>query len=286
MPEITLAHCARRDSFKSIHFNEINHFNGINHLKIVSYNVNGLRSALGKGLLDWVAEAAPDVLCLQEIKAGTAALDVSGFAELGYHPYLHPAQKPGYSGVATFSKREPRAVAIGCGHGDYDAEGRVLRLDFADVSVLNTYMPSGTSGPARQAFKVEWLHFFRRYVAGLRAVGGPPLLIGGDFNCCQTEIDLHNPKANQHSPGYTPEERQWFQDLLADGFVDTFRHHHAGAPGYYSWWSYRAGSRQRNVGWRLDHWLADQALVPRLAAAGLLSDVVHSDHCPAWVELS
>ena len=255
-------------------------------MKIVSYNVNGLRSALSKGLLDWVAEAAPDVLCLQEIKAGREAMDVSGFEALGYHTYLHPAQKPGYSGVATFSKVEPTAVVHGCGQSRYDDEGRVLRLDFEDVSVLNTYMPSGTSGPERQAFKVEWLHFFRGYVAGLRADGStPPLLIGGDFNCCQTPIDLHNPKANQNSPGYTPEERQWFRDFLGDGLVDTFRHHHGEAVGHYSWWSYRAGSRARNVGWRLDHWLADAALQPRLAGAGLLTDVVHSDHCPAWVEV-
>ena len=254
-------------------------------MKIISYNVNGLRSALSKGLLDWVADAAPDVLCLQEIKAGREALDVSGFEALGYRAYLHPAQKPGYSGVATFSKVEPTAVVHGCGQNCYDDEGRVLRLDFGNVSVLNTYMPSGTSGPERQAFKVEWLHFFRKYVADLRGQQVPPLLIGGDFNCCQTAIDLHNPKANQNSPGYTPEERQWFKDFLADGFVDTFRHHHGEAVGHYSWWSYRAGSRQRNVGWRLDHWLADSALQPRLAGAGLLPGVVHSDHCPAWVEL-
>jgi exodeoxyribonuclease-3 len=193
-------------------------------LKIVSYNVNGLRSALSKGLLDWVATAEPDVLCLQEIKAGTAPLDVSGFAALGYHAYLHPAQKPGYSGVATFSRQEPKAVVMGCGESLYDSEGRVLRLDFDGVSVLNTYMPSGTSGAERQAFKVQWLHYFREYVAGLRLQEGVgPLVIGGDYNCCQTPIDLHNPKANQNSPGYTPEERQWFRDLLADGFVDSRR---------------------------------------------------------------
>ncbi|MGY3088511.1 exodeoxyribonuclease-3 [Hymenobacter sp. UYAg731] len=255
-------------------------------MKIVSYNVNGLRSALSKGLLDWVAETAPDVLCLQEIKASREPMDVSGFEKLGYHAYLHPAQKPGYSGVAIFSKVEPKAVVHGCGQSCYDDEGRVLRLDFENVSVLNTYMPSGTSGPERQAFKVEWLHFFRAYVAQLRADGStPPLLIGGDFNCCQTAIDLHNPKANQNSPGYTPEERQWFADFLGDGLVDTFRHHHGEATGHYSWWSYRAGSRGRNVGWRLDHWLADAALQPRLTGAGLLPDVVHSDHCPAWVEV-
>lgn len=255
-------------------------------MKIVSYNVNGLRSALSKGLLDWVATTQPDVLCLQEIKAGTAPLDVSGFEALGYHAYLHPAQKPGYSGVATFSRQLPRAVVTGCGEPRYDQEGRVLRLDFEGVSVLNTYMPSGTSGPERQAFKVAWLHYFRAYVARLRqdlAVG--PLLIGGDYNCCQTAIDLHNPKANQQSPGYTPEERQWFQDLLADGFVDSFRQLHPDAPGHYSWWSYRAGSRQRNVGWRLDHLLLDQALLPRLHSAGLWPDAVHSDHCPAWLSL-
>ena len=255
-------------------------------MKIVSYNLNGLRSALGKGLLDWVAATRPDVLCVQEIKAGAAPLDVGGLRALGYHAYLHPARKPGYSGVATFSLTEPRAVVTGCGEPLYDDEGRVLRLDFEHCAVLNAYMPSGTSGPARQAFKVAWLHWFRAYVAGLRqAAAVPPLVIGGDFNCCQTPLDLHNPKANQQSPGYTPEERQWFRDLLADGYLDSFRHLHPDAPHHYSWWSYRAGSRARNVGWRLDHLLLDQALLPRLRGAGLWPDVVHSDHCPAWVEL-
>ena len=257
-------------------------------IKIVSYNLNGLRSALGKGLLDWLAEAKPDIFCAQEIKAGREALDIAGFEALGYRAYLHPAQKPGYSGVATFSKVPPLAVVEGCGESCYDNEGRVLRLDFDGFSVLNTYMPSGTNGPERQAFKVQWLHFFRRYVAGLRArPGQAPLIIVGDFNCCQTPLDLHNPKANQNSPGYTPEERQWFRDLLADGYLDSFRHHVGhDAPGHYSWWSYRAGSRKRNVGWRLDHVLVDEQLRGRVQAAGLLPDVVHSDHCPAWVELA
>ncbi|TGE09416.1 exodeoxyribonuclease III [Hymenobacter fodinae] len=255
-------------------------------MKIISYNVNGLRSALSKGLLEWVREADPDVLCLQEIKAGREPLDVSGFEALGYHAYLHPAQKPGYSGVATFSKQVPLNVVHGCGTELYDTEGRVLRLDFPDCAVLNVYMPSGTSGPERQAFKVEWLHFFRRYVRELQAAGAPPLVIGGDFNCCQRDIDLHNPKANQQSPGFTPEERQWFADFLQDGFVDTFRHHHGDAVGHYSWWTYRAGARARNVGWRLDHLLVDKELVPRVHEAHLLRDVVHSDHCPALVEFS
>jgi exodeoxyribonuclease-3 len=254
-------------------------------LKIITYNVNGLRSALSKGLLDWVQQAGPDVLCLQEIKAGREPLDVSGFEALGYHAYLHPAQKPGYSGVATFSKRAPRAVAVGCGTDCYDQEGRVLRLDFDDFSVLNTYMPSGTSGDERQAFKVEWLHFFRQYLQELRPTL-PGLLIGGDFNCCQRDIDLHNPKANQNSPGFTPAERAWFADLLADGYTDAFRHQHGDATGHYSWWTFRAGARARNVGWRLDHWLVDSGLQPRIKAAGHLPDVVHSDHCPVFVELS
>lgn len=257
-------------------------------MKIISYNLNGLRSALSKGLLDWLAEAQPDIFCVQEIKAGTAPLDVSGFEQLGYHCYLQPARRPGYSGVATFTKSLPLLVAEGCGESCYDEEGRVLRLDFAGFSVLNTYMPSGTSGPERQAFKVEWLHFFRRYVAGLTAQPGqPPLILVGDFNCCQTPLDLHNPKANQKSSGYTPEERQWFRDLLADGYLDSFRHHvGAEAAGHYSWWSYRAGSRRRNVGWRLDHVLVAEPLREQVRAAGLLPDVVHSDHCPAWVELA
>ncbi|QDA60091.1 exodeoxyribonuclease III [Hymenobacter jejuensis] len=253
-------------------------------MKIITYNVNGLRSALSKGLLSWVENAAPDVLCLQEIKAGREALDISGLEALGYHACLHPAEKPGYSGVATFSKQKPNNVVIGCGTDCYDSEGRVLRLDFDGFSVINTYMPSGTSGPERQAFKVEWLHFFRKYVHELRATV-PPLVIVGDFNCCQRDIDLHSPKANQNSPGFTPEERAWFADFLADGFTDSFRHHHGDAVGHYSWWTYRAGARARNVGWRLDHVLVDEQLQPRIQNAGLLPDVVHSDHCPAFVEL-
>jgi len=253
-------------------------------LKIISYNVNGLRSALSKGLLEWVKQADPDVLCLQEIKAGREPLNIAGFEELGYHAYLHPAEKPGYSGVATFTKSKPNTVEIGCGTADYDSEGRVLRLDFDDISVLNVYMPSGTSGPERQTFKVAWLHFFRQYVAQLKA-NVPPLIIGGDYNCCQTDIDLHNPKANQNSPGFTPEERKWFADFLQDGFTDSFRHHHGDVTGQYSWWTFRAGARKRNVGWRLDHLLIDNALKPRVVGAGLLPDAVHSDHCPAWVEL-
>ncbi|AYA37974.1 exodeoxyribonuclease III [Hymenobacter oligotrophus] len=254
-------------------------------MKIISYNVNGLRSALSKGLLDWVKEANPDVLCLQEIKAGREALDVAGFEALGYHAYLYPAQKPGYSGVAIFSKQVPRSVTMGCGRELYDHEGRVLRLDFEDVSVLNVYMPSGTSSPERQQFKLDWLAWFSTYIKALRHTV-PPLVICGDFNCCPTPIDLHNPKANQNSPGYTPAERAWFAAFLADGYTDSFRHHHPETPHQYSWWSYRAGSRSRNVGWRLDYLLADNALQPRLAAAGLLPDAVHSDHCPAFVELT
>ncbi|MDU0370595.1 exodeoxyribonuclease III [Hymenobacter endophyticus] len=254
-------------------------------MNIISYNLNGLRSALSKGLADWVAQVRPDVLCVQEIKAGREPLDVSALTDLGYHAYLHTAQKPGYSGVATFSLEKPLAVVEGCGQSCYDDEGRVLRLDFAHCSVLNTYMPSGTSGPERQAFKVEWLHFFRRYVRELQAAGVAPLVIAGDYNCCQTELDLRNPKTNQNSPGFTPEERQWFRDFLADGFTDSFRHHHGPVPDRYSWWTYRAGARARNVGWRIDHLLVDNALAPHIRHADMLHDVVHSDHCPVQVEL-
>ncbi|AHJ95603.1 exodeoxyribonuclease III [Hymenobacter swuensis] len=254
-------------------------------MNIISYNLNGLRSALSKGLAEWVQQTRPDVLCVQEIKAGREVLDVSALTELGYHAYLYPAQKPGYSGVAIFSLEKPQAVTEGCGQGCYDDEGRVLRLDFEHCSVLNTYMPSGTSGPERQAFKVEWLRFFRRYVQELQAAGVPPLVIAGDFNCCQAEIDIRNAKTNQNSPGFTPEERQWFKDFLADGFTDSFRHHHGPVPDRYSWWTYRGGARARNVGWRLDHLLVDNALVPHIRHADLLHDVVHSDHCPAQLEL-
>lgn len=252
-------------------------------MKIISYNVNGVRSALSKGLIDWVKAADPDVLCLQEIKCCEDKLDKQLFADLGYEIYVHPAVKKGYSGVAIFSKIKPKHVEIGCGNELYDCEGRVLRLDFDHFSVLNVYMPSGSSGDIRQSFKMQWLSDFNGIAEKLKAQL-PGLVICGDYNICHNAIDIHNPKSNANSSGFLPEERNWFTQFLSSGYTDTFRHFNP-EPHNYTWWSYRAGARGKNLGWRIDYLLTTDNLKPRLKRAAILPEAKHSDHCPVLLEI-
>ena len=252
-------------------------------MKIISYNVNGIRSAMSKGLVEWVKAADPDVLCLQEIKCCADKLDREAFEALGYHVYLHPAIKKGYSGVATFSKQAPVDVCIGCGENLYDTEGRVLRIDFPEYSVLNVYMPSGSSGELRQGFKMQWLDYFLTYVARLREQI-PNLVICGDYNICHQAIDIHNPKSNANSSGFLPEERNWFTNFLSQGYVDSFRHLNQ-EPHNYTWWSYRAGARGKNLGWRIDYAIVTENLKDRLKRVAILPEAKHSDHCPVLVEI-
>jgi exodeoxyribonuclease-3 len=252
-------------------------------MKIISYNVNGIRSAISKGFLDWVKAADPDVLCVQEIKCDEGNFDKTGFEALGYQVYLHPALKKGYSGVAVFTKRTPSQVCVGCGESLYDNEGRVLRVDFPDYSILNVYMPSGSSGELRQAFKMDWLNYFTAYAQELRQ-SLPGLIICGDYNICHQAIDIHNPKSNANSSGFLPEERSWFADFLGRGYVDTFRHFNA-EPHHYTWWSYRAGARSKNLGWRIDYALVSDNLKDKLKRAAILPEAKHSDHCPVLLEM-
>jgi exodeoxyribonuclease-3 len=252
-------------------------------MKIISYNVNGIRSALNKGFRDWVEAAQPDVLCLQEVKACEDNIDPKLFTDLGYKMYWHSAVKKGYSGVAIFSKVEPKNVQVGCGLEQYDNEGRVLRVDFEHFSVLNVYMPSGSSGDIRQEFKIQWLADFTNYIGHLKTTL-PGLVICGDYNICHQPIDIHNPKSNAKSSGFLPEEREWFGNFLSTGFTDTFRHFNQ-EPHNYTWWSYRAGARGKNLGWRIDYALATENLNPRLKRAAILPEAKHSDHCPVLVEL-
>ncbi|MGV3588332.1 MAG: exodeoxyribonuclease III [Adhaeribacter sp.] len=253
-------------------------------MKIISYNVNGIRSAISKGFLDWVQAANPDVLCLQEIKCCEDKLDKAAFEALGYHAYIHPAIKKGYSGVATFTKQKPISATVGCGNNLYDCEGRVLRLDFPEYSVLNVYMPSGSSGDERQAFKMRWLDFFLQYVEEVRRQV-PGLVICGDYNICHQAIDIHNPKSNANSSGFLPEERSWFTHFLSHGYIDSFRHLNA-EPHNYTWWSYRAGARGKNLGWRIDYAVVTENLQEKLKRAAILPEAKHSDHCPVLVEIS
>jgi exodeoxyribonuclease-3 len=253
-------------------------------MKIISYNVNGIRAAIQKGFTTWLEEQAADIICIQELKAEREQVDTQAIEDLGYHIYWHSAQKKGYSGVAIFSKIKPNHVEIGCGIEKYDFEGRVIRLDFDHVSVMNVYMPSGSSGDERQAFKMEWLADFHTYAHQLRTQI-PNLIISGDYNICHRAIDIHNPKGNANSSGFLPEEREWMENFIQNGFIDTFRLIRADEPHQYSWWSYRAGARGKNLGWRIDYHLASQPLQDRIQNAYILPDAMHSDHCPIVVEL-
>lgn len=252
-------------------------------MKIISYNVNGIRAALNKGLADWLADENPDVLCLQETKARPEQVDLAVFEDLGYQSYWESAEKKGYSGVAIFSKKEPLHVEIGCGMEKYDSEGRVLRLDFKDVSIMNVYMPSGTSGDERQAFKMVWLDDFYTYAHKVAEQVGQ-LVIVGDYNIAHEEIDIHNPKGNKNSSGFLPEEREWMTKFFDSGFIDTFRHLNPDDQRY-SWWTYRFNARKNNKGWRIDYQAVSDNIKDRLIKADLLNDAVHSDHCPTLLEI-
>lgn len=253
-------------------------------MKIISYNVNGIRAAIQKGFIDWLKEENPDVICLQELKADIDQVDTSEIEALGYQIYWHSAQKKGYSGVAIFSKISPKAVTIGCGIEKYDAEGRVIRADFEDFSVMSVYMPSGSSGDERQGFKMIWLSDFHQYIEDLKKEI-PHLIISGDYNICHKPIDIHNPKSNANSSGFLPEEREWMENFIQSGFVDSFRHINS-EPHHYSWWSYRAGARGKNLGWRIDYHLVSEPLQDRIAHAQILPEVKHSDHCPVVIHLN
>jgi exodeoxyribonuclease-3 len=253
-------------------------------MKIVTYNVNGIRAAMSKGLIDWISQVSPDVLCVQEIKANPDQVGVFEFEELGYHHYWYPAQKKGYSGVAIFTKQKPKHIEYGCGIKEYDDEGRILRIDFEEFSVMSVYHPSGSSGDMRQAFKMEWLEAFLNYINQLKATY-PNLVICGDFNICHKAIDIHNPKSNANTSGFLPEEREWMEQFINSGFVDSFRYFNQ-EPHQYSWWSYRAGSRAKNLGWRIDYNFVTDNLKNRISRSVILPSAIHSDHCPVLLEMS
>jgi exodeoxyribonuclease-3 len=253
-------------------------------MKIISYNVNGLRAAIEKGFAQWLAATAADIICLQETKAMKEQIPVEIFEELGYKTYWFSAQKKGYSGVAIFSKHEPLHVEYGMGIPAYDEEGRTIRLDFADFSVMSVYMPSGTSGDERQDFKYLWLDDFFVYATELKKKI-PNLLISGDYNIAHGNLDIHHPERHHQMSGFLPAERNWFTKFLEAGFVDTFRQFNQ-EPHNYSWWSYRSGARKKNIGWRIDYHLVSKEMTEKLTRAAILSDAVHSDHCPILVEIA
>lgn len=252
-------------------------------MEIVSYNLNGIRSAISKGFIDWMREGNFDIVCVQETKAQPADVPMLEIESFGYHHAWHSAEKKGYSGVATFSKQAPDRVIVGCGIEKYDREGRILRTDFGDWSVLNCYFPSGTTGDERQGFKMVFLEDFFKWVEALRQER-PKLIIVGDYNIAHREIDIHDPKGNKNSSGFLPEERAWMTRWFEHGFTDAFRKV-APEKVEYSWWSFRAGSRGKNKGWRIDYQSVTDNLADQIREVRHLGEAMHSDHCPVWMRI-
>ena len=252
-------------------------------MKIISYNVNGIRAAIRKGFLDWLVAVSPDVVCLQEIKANEEQLDLSLFEEAGYeYNYWYSAQKKGYSGVAILSKTKPDAVVFGTGIEYMDFEGRNIRADFGEVSIMSMYLPSGTN-IERLEHKLMYMADFRQYVDGLKKTN-PNLIVLGDYNICHEARDIHNPVGLKNVSGFLPVEREWIGDFIDSGFVDSFREFNS-EPNNYTWWSYRANARNNNKGWRLDYAMVASTLKERLLRSVILSEAKHSDHCPILIEL-
>lgn len=250
-------------------------------MKIVSYNVNGIRAAIKKGLVEWIAENDFDIICIQETKASPEQVDMTAFHDLGYKDYWHTAQKKGYSGVLVLTRIKPSIVKEGFDIDKYDAEGRIIRVDFGDWTLLNCYFPSGTSGDERQAFKYEFLDDIYSWIADLKKHRSKIILVG-DYNIAHEAIDIHNPKSK--SSGFLPDERAWMTKWFENGFTDSYRFLNPEKIEY-SWWSYRAGARAKNKGWRIDYQSVTDNLKDQLKAAHHISDAKHSDHCPVFLDI-
>ncbi|EOZ96122.1 Exodeoxyribonuclease III [Indibacter alkaliphilus LW1] len=252
-------------------------------MKIVSYNVNGIRAAINKGFVDWLKAENPDIIGLQEVKALENQIDKTMFEDLGYQVYWYPAVKKGYSGVAILTKKQPKHVEYGMGIETYDDEGRMIRTDFEEFSFISSYFPSGTTGDIRQDFKYMFLDDIYGYTQELTQKI-PNLILSGDYNICHKAIDIHNPVSNKNSSGFLPEERAWMDKFTESGFVDSFRKFNP-EPHQYTWWSYRAGARAKNLGWRIDYHMVNKPFENNIKSSGILADVHHSDHCPIWIEI-
>lgn len=252
-------------------------------MKIATYNVNGIRAAMKKGFMEWLRKTDADVVCLQETKAQVDQIPQFEFAEAGYETYAFSAVKKGYSGVAILTKISPDKVHYGMGISDYDIEGRLIRADFGDLSVISVYHPSGSSGDERQAFKMQWLKDFHKYILDLRKER-PNLVISGDYNICHQAIDIHAPKRNEKNSGFLPEERAWMSEFLDSGFIDSFRYLNK-EPHHYTWWSYRANARANNKGWRIDYNMVSDNLKNRIKNVEIHTQAFQSDHCPLILEL-
>ncbi len=256
-------------------------------MKITSWNVNGLRAMLRKDSWDWVKSEAPDMLCLQEIKARPDQLTKAQhqvFADAGYEVVWNPAERPGYSGVATFSTQTPGGVELGMKKARFDIEGRVIQTVHDDFRLFNIYFPNGQRSQERLDYKLDFYDHLLKLCKRMHK-NGEQIIICGDVNTAHAEIDLRNPKENQKTSGFLPEERAWIDKYLANGFVDVFRFLYP-EKEQYTWWTYRYGARKRNIGWRIDYFLVSEALMPRVQDLIIHDDVLGSDHCPLTLVLA
>lgn len=253
-------------------------------MRIISYNVNGIRSAMKKGFCDWLSTSPADIICIQETKAHKDNVDHKQFTDMGFYDYWYSAEKKGYSGVAVFTTIKPDFVQMGNGYMQSDAEGRVIRLDFGELTLINAYFPSGTSGDVRQAYKYIWLDELLGYLNTLRKER-PKLILAGDYNIAHKAIDIHNPKGYKNTTGFLPEERAWMDKFFENGFVDGFRQINP-HPHQYTWWNqYFASTRIDNKGWRIDYINVTDNLKKHIRDARIMPEVKHSDHCPVYLEL-
>jgi exodeoxyribonuclease III len=253
-------------------------------VRLYSWNVNGIRACLKKGLPEWLSASGADVLCVQETKCDPVVLAETELRPAGYHGHWAVAERKGYSGVATFSRQPAAEWRTGLGIERLDGEGRVVMTRIGDLELYNIYFPNGGQGPERVAFKLEFYDAFLNLVEG-RLAAGQPVVWCGDVNTAHRPIDLARPKANEKVSGFLPEERAWLDRVVARGWVDTFRHFYPDQAGAYTWWDQRFQSRARDVGWRIDYFFVPQTLLPRLRGAGIDKQVLGSDHCPVWVEI-
>jgi exodeoxyribonuclease-3 len=252
--------------------------------KLISWNVNGIRACDKAGFLDWLKREGADVVCLQETKANRDQLHAFLLRPEGYETYWHSAQKPGYSGVAIYTRQAPLSVKEGMGIEKYDSEGRVLLAEYPDFTLINAYFPNSQRDHARLPYKLAFCRDMLRLCEELRS-RGRKVIVCGDFNIAHTEIDLRNPKSNANNAGFLPQERAWMTEYIQAGYLDTFRQF-TPDPGHYTWWSYRPGVREKNVGWRLDYFFAGRELAGRLRKAEIHPHVRGSDHCPVSLELA
>ncbi len=252
-------------------------------MKIITYNVNGIRAAFTKDFLSWLKVANPDIICIQESKAGNDQIDIESLEKSGYHSYWYSAVRKGYSGVGIATKTKPNHVEYGCGIEQYDSEGRIIRLDFDDFSVISVYVPSA-SNIERLDFKMQFCNDFLDYIKNLKKQI-PNLIMSGDFNICHEAIDIHDPVRLKNVSGFLPIEREWMTNFIEEcGLIDSFRYFNS-EPNNYTWWSYRQNSRAKNLGWRLDYNFVSYEMKDQLSRSVILKEVVHSDHCPVLLEV-